>query len=214
MNEEYAAERHRMVVEQIEGRGLLDPRLLAAFESVPRHLFVPIGYRGHAYEDRALEIPAGQTISQPYVVAFMTQMLDLKGDERVLDVGTGSGYQTAILAQLAKEVHTIEFIPELAESAKRLLTSLRLKNIYYHVGDGSLGWPEAAAYKGIIVSAAAPSAPNPLLEQLSELGRLVIPIGAAREDQVLQVWQRRGDAYESQSMMGVSFVPLRGKYGR
>jgi protein-L-isoaspartate(D-aspartate) O-methyltransferase len=217
MKDDFETERHRMVAEQIAARGLRDPRLLAAFEAVPRHLFVPIEYRDHAYQDRALEIPAGQTISQPYIVAYMTDLLNLQGDERVLDVGTGSGYQTAILAHLAREIHTIEFIPELAESAKSLLTSLGRTNIHFHIGDGSSGFPEAAPYDGIIVSAAAPAVPKPLLEQLSEGGRLIIPIGperAEREEQALQVWRRVGDRFESKTVLGVAFVPLRGKYGR
>ena len=203
-----------MLTEQIEARGLHEPRLLAALEAVPRHLFVPEAYRAHAYEDRALTIGSGQTISQPYMVAFMTHLLDLKGDERVLDVGTGSGYQTAILAQLAREVHTIEYLPQLAESAEKSLGSLGLQNIHFHTGDGSLGWPDAAPYQGIIVAAAAPSAPKPLLEQLSDGGALVIPIGMTREDQVLQVWRRNGDQFESRDVFGVAFVPLRGKHGR
>jgi len=213
MSAVYEVERHRMVAEQIAGRGLRDPRLLAAFEAVPRHLFVPDEYRDYSYEDRALQIAAGQTISQPYMVAFMTHLLDLKGDERVLDVGTGSGYQTAILAHLANEVYTIEYIPELAGSAKILLTTLGFDHVHFHIGDGSLGWPEAAPYHGIIVSAAAPTVPKPLLEQLSYEGRLVVPIGEAGE-QVLQVWQRKGDEFESRTVIGVAFVPLRGKYGR
>jgi protein-L-isoaspartate(D-aspartate) O-methyltransferase len=214
MNGDYSAERRRMVEEQLAGRGLRDTRLLTAFETVPRHLFVPTSYREHAYEDRALQIPAGQTISQPYIVAFMTDLLELRGDERVLDVGTGSGYQTAILAHLAQDVHTIEYIPELAESAKELLTALELTNIDFHIGDGSSGWQPAAPYDGIIVSAAAPAVPPPLLEQLADGGRLVIPIGPEREEQGLQVWRRKGDQFESRTVLGVAFVPLRGKFGR
>lgn len=213
MNTDFALARKRMVDEQIVGRGLRDPRLLSAFEAVPRHLFIPPEQRDLAYEDMAVAIGAHQTISQPYIVAFMTHLLDLKGDERVLDVGTGSGYQAAILAHLAREVHTIELIARLAEDAHRLLSELGLNNVHPHVGDGSLGWPEAAPYDGIIVAAAGPAVPQPLLEQLADGGRLVIPVGDSRE-QVLQVWKRNGEEFESRSVFGVAFVPLRGKYGR
>ncbi len=173
---DYSLERRRMVVEQISARGLSDPRLLAAFESVPRHLFVPEKLRSVAYEDHPLEIGHGQTISQPYTVALMTSLLELSGDECVLEVGTGSGYQAAILSLLAGEVHTIELIPELAAGAEKLLSDLGIKNVTVHAGDGSLGWPGAAPFAGILVAAAAPRPPRPLCGQLAEGGRLVIPV--------------------------------------
>jgi len=212
MDDKYAPIRHKMVQRQIAGRGLNEPRLLAAFESVPRHLFVPEKVRHLAYADRPLPIGFGQTISQPYIVALMTDMLELRGDERVLDVGTGSGYQTAILAHMAGEVHTIEFVPELAAAAGRLFDELGLANVQCHVGDGSLGWPPAAPYEGIVVTAAAPSTPQPLLEQLTQGGRLVLPVGERRV-QALEIWERRGDDYVRKSVTTVAFVPLLGKHG-
>jgi protein-L-isoaspartate(D-aspartate) O-methyltransferase len=208
----YAAERKRMVKEQIARRGLDDPRLLAAFRRVPRHRFVPEKLRGLAYDDGPLPIGHGQTISQPYIVALMTDMLHLTGEERVLEVGTGSGYQAAILACLAKQVHTIEFVPELAQHAQESLQELGFDGVCLHVGDGSLGWPDAAPYDGIIVTAAAPAAPETLLDQLSDGGRLVLPVGG-RGFQELEYWQRRGEDYQSRVITGVAFVPLRGEHG-
>jgi protein-L-isoaspartate(D-aspartate) O-methyltransferase len=210
MIDQFEFDRHQMVKEQIVGRGLREPRLLAAFESVPRHLFVLEEDRHLAYADGALSIGFGQTISQPYIVAMMTHLLQLEGDERVLEVGTGSGYQAAILAHMAKEVHTIEFLPELAVRAKRLLSDC--PNVFCHVGDGSLGWREAAPYDGITVTAAAPKAPQDLLNQLKDGGRLVIPVGR-KGYQVLEVWKRHGDEFGYDEVIEVAFVLLRGKYG-
>lgn len=204
--------RHQMVAEQIARRGVEEERLLEAFRRVPRHAFVPLEYQEWAYADGPLPIGYGQTISQPYIVALMVHLLHLRGDERVLEIGTGSGYQAAILACLTKEVHTIEYIPELAQEAEQRLKVLGFENVYCHIGDGSLGWPEAAPYQGIIVAAAAPQVPRPLLEQLDEGARLVIPVGS-RGYQELQVWQRRGERFESQIVTGVAFVPLRGAHG-
>ena len=161
-------ERYRMVDEQLRMRGIQDGRVLAAFRSVPRHLFVPEESRPWAYADCPQPIGYGQTISQPYVTALMTESLRLAGSERILEVGTGSGYQTAILAHLAAEVHTIEIIPELAERAARTFAELGLTNIHSHIGDGSLGWPESALYDAILVAAAAPDVPQLLLDQLAE----------------------------------------------
>lgn len=207
---DFAEERKRMVEIQIMRRGLLESRLLNAFSIVPRHLFVPEEERDFAYGDGPLLIGCGQTISQPYIVALMTQLLELTGEERVLEVGTGSGYQSAILSLLAKEVHTIEFIPALAERAKRMLADY--PNVYCHVGDGSLGWLEAAPYDGIIVAAAAPKAPQTLLDQLKNGGRLVIPVGG-RGYQELEVWTRCMDEFDRRTEITVAFVPLRGKEG-
>lgn len=204
--------RKRMVKRQIARRGLKDPRLLAAFESVPRRLFVPKGYRYSAHDDRPLPIGFSQTISQPYIVALMTNLLGLKGDERVLEVGTGSGYQAAILGMLAGEVHTVEFVPELAEKADKLLKELSMDNVHVHFGDGSVGWPDAAPYTGILVAAAAPQAPQALLEQLEDGGRLVLPVGG-RGRQNLEIWERDGDAFSSKIVTAVAFVPLRGEQG-
>ncbi len=199
-----------MIETQIVGRGLHDPRLLAAFEIVPRHLFVREQDRHLAYADGPIPIGFEQTISQPYIVALMTNLLQLKGVERVLEVGTGSGYQAAILAHMAKEVHTIEFVPELAAQAEGLLSDY--SNVFCHLSDGSLGWQEAAPYDAIIVTAAAPKTPQDLLNQLKDGGRLVIPVGT-RGYQVLEVWTRHGDNFDCDEVIEVAFVPLRGKHG-
>lgn len=204
--------RKQMVKSQIVRRGLRDERLLAAFESVPRHLFVPEEYRYSAYDDSPLPIGFSQTISQPYIVALMTDLLKLKGDERVLEIGTGSGYQAAILGMMAKEVHTVEYLPELATASAKLLKELGFDNIHVHVGDGSLGWPEAAPYNGILVAAAAPQAPNTLLDQLTEGGRLILPVGG-RGKQNLEVWEKVEDEYINNIETAVAFVPLRGEEG-
>ena len=210
MRDQFKIDRHHMVEKQIVGRGLHDPRLLDAFESVPRHLFLPQGQDHLAYADGPLPIGYEQTISQPYIVALMTDSLQLAGDERVLEVGTGSGYQAAILAHMAQEVHTIEFVSELAMRAKRLLSDY--PNVFCHFGDGSLGWQEAAPYDAIIVTAAAPKAPQALLNQLKDGGRLVIPVGK-KSHQVLQVWTRHGNEFGYDEVTEVSFVALRGKHG-
>ena len=210
MKDQFEIDRHNMVEKQINKRGLYDPRLLAAFEIVPRHLFVLDKDRHRAYADGPLPIDFEQTISQPYIVALMTSLLQLKGDERVLEVGTGSGYQAAVLAHMAKEVHTIEFVPQLAARAEGLLSDY--PNVFCHLGDGSLGWWEAAPYDAIIVTAAAPKTPQVLLDQLKDGGRLVIPVGR-KGYQVLEVWTRRGDQFDCDEMTEVAFVPLRGKYG-
>lgn len=208
----YERERKRMVNTQIVRRGLRDPRLLVAFESVPRHLFVPEEYRYAAHDDSPLPIGFSQTISQPYIVALMTDLLRLKGDERVLEIGTGSGYQAAILGMMAGDVHTVEYVPELAAGADKLLKELGMDNVHVHFGDGSLGWPEAAPYAGILVAAAAPQIPRALLEQLEDGGRLVLPVGG-RGMQNLEVWERKGKTFESKVETAVAFVPLRGEQG-
>jgi protein-L-isoaspartate(D-aspartate) O-methyltransferase len=208
--EQFELDRRRMVEEQILGRGLRDPRLLAAFQSVPRHLFVPREDRHLAYADGPLPIGFDQTISQPYIVALMTSLLQLKGDERVLEVGTGSGYQAAVLSHMAGEVHTVEFLPQLAERAKELLSEY--PNVFCHIGDGSLGWQESAPYDGIIVTAAAPETPQTLLDQLKNSGRLVIPVGR-RGYQKLGLWTRQRDRFDCDELLEVAFVPLRGKHG-
>ncbi len=209
----FVKERRRMIDEQIERRGLCEPRLLAAFGSVPRHLFVPKEFRHMAYEDHPLPIGFGQTISQPYIVALMTCLLELKGGERVLEVGTGSGYQSAILAKLAGEVFTIEFVPELALQADHLLRELGFNNAHVRAGDGSVGWPEAAPYDAVVVTAAAPKVPKPLLRQLADGGRLVLPVGEQHDLQILEVITRSGEDFPQRSVVGVAFVPLRGQYG-
>jgi protein-L-isoaspartate(D-aspartate) O-methyltransferase len=204
--------REKMVSEQIARRGLQSPRLLEAFRSVPRHSFVPPDCQKNAYDDGPLPIGIGQTISQPYIVALMTSLLALEGDENVLEIGTGSGYQAAVLSRLAKTVHTIERHVPLAEHASEILSTLGYANIFVHTGDGTRGWPDDAPYQGILVTAAAPSPPQPLLDQLSEGGRLVIPVGD-HYGQDLQVWERRDGKFEPESIIPVVFVPLRGEFG-
>jgi protein-L-isoaspartate(D-aspartate) O-methyltransferase len=209
---DFRAERQRMLEEQLRPRGIYDARVLAAFANTPRHLFVPPESRPWAYADGPQPIGFDQTISQPYIVALMTQLLELTGSERVLEVGAGSGYQAALLAQLVAEIHTVEFIPELAERAARLLADLGLDNVHVHRGDGSEGWPVSAPYDAILVAAAAPQVPPPLLEQLSPQGRLVLPVGR-RGFQQLELWRRAGADYEHENILPVAFVPLRGKHG-
>jgi len=208
----YAAERQNMVEEQIAGRDIRDQRLLAAMREVPRHLFVPEEHRRHAYHDGPLPIGGGQTISQPYIVALMTQLLNLTGEETVLEIGTGSGYQAAVLSQMAQQVHTIERDRRLAQTAAGVLRELNYANVCVHLGDGSLGLPEYAPYQAILITAAAPQAPPVVLEQLAEGGRLVVPVGG-RMGQYLEKWQRRGETFEQDVLVPVAFVPLRGKYG-
>lgn len=201
-----------MVYEQIERRGIRHPGVLNAMRTVPRHLFVPYELRDHAYEDGALGIGSGQTISQPYIVALMTSLLVLGGDENILEVGTGSGYQAAILSYLGRTVHTVERHGELAKEAAYRLYNLGIDNVIVHEGDGSLGWPENAPYQAILVTAAAPVLPETLAEQLDEGGRLVIPVGP-RGKQELQRWQRERGRLDYESIIPVAFVPLRGNYG-
>jgi protein-L-isoaspartate(D-aspartate) O-methyltransferase len=208
----YASQRYRMVEDQIFGRDICDSRVLDAMRSVPRHRFVPQRDRHLAYTDGPLLIGHNQTISQPYIVALMTELLNLRGDEVVLEVGTGSGYQAAILGLLAREVHTIERHAELAARAQMVLEEIGLANVTIHVGDGSTGLPEHAPYQAIIVTAAAPRVPQPLLDQLAEGGRLVLPVGSLG-GQSLERWVRRGDQFNHRVITAVAFVPLRGEYG-
>lgn len=211
-DDEYRIARTNMVQKQIAARGVLDPTLLAVFESVPRHRFVPDDELAWAYADGPLPIGHGQTISQPYIVALMTELLQVKSSHHVLEVGTGSGYQAAILGRLANEVETIEVLPDLADRAAGTLADLGYTNVHVHCGDGSLGWPQGSPYDGVLVAAAAPEAPKPLLDQLKDGGRLVIPVGD-RGYQQLEVWLRKGEEFERQVNLAVAFVPLRGKYG-
>jgi protein-L-isoaspartate(D-aspartate) O-methyltransferase len=204
--------RNLMVAEQIEQRGIHDPRVLDAMRRVPRELFVPPEQRAWAFHDGPLPIGWKQTISQPYMVAYMAEQLHLNGSENVLEIGSGSGYQAAVLSMLAATVHTVELVPELAEKARLNLLGLGYKNVVVHTGDGTLGWPPAAPYHGIIVTAAAPRPPQPLLEQLAEAGRMVIPIGH-QEGQLLQVWRKTSDHFEHEDVLPVTFVPLRGQFG-
>ncbi|MBC7251790.1 MAG: protein-L-isoaspartate(D-aspartate) O-methyltransferase [Anaerolineae bacterium] len=209
---EYDRARERMVQSQIEARGIKDPRVLEAMRQVPRHLFVPVDMRGSAYRDSPLPIGEGQTISQPYIVALMTEMLELSGEERVLEIGTGSGYQAAILSLLAREVYTVERLPSLAQRAEEVLRQLGYTNVHIRVGDGTLGWPEHAPYEAIIVTAASPEVPAPLLDQLADGGRLVAPVGP-RWNQTLVRVRREGDRFHRERLTAVAFVPLVGKHG-
>lgn len=202
----------RMVDDQIILRGVHDERLLDALRRVPRHWFVPEEYAQIAYSDGPLPIGHGQTISQPYIVALMTELLELRGEENVLEVGTGSGYQAALLASLARQVHTIERHASLAEKAKSILTRLGLTNVTVHVGDGSLGLLDYSPYQAIMVTAAAPSVPKPLFDQLDEGGRLVLPEGGVG-GQVLDRWRKQGGKFEQEHIAPVAFVPLRGQHG-
>jgi protein-L-isoaspartate(D-aspartate) O-methyltransferase len=208
-SQDFAEERRRMVETQLIRRGIHDPRVLAALGAVPRHLFVPEESIQWAYADSPQPIGFDQTISQPYIVALMSQSLNLTGSERVLEVGTGSGYQAAILAQLAAEVHSIELIPQLAERATRTLASLGLTNLHIHCANGSLGWPESAPYEAILVAAAASQVPPPLLKQLADHGRMILPVGPPGAQQ-LEYWWRVGDTFEYKVLLPVAFVPLRG----
>lgn len=211
-NQRFKEDRRKMVQEQLLSRGITDRRVLEAMEQVPRHRFVPPAYQHLAYVDGPLPIGEGQTISQPYMVALMSSLLELAGEEIVLEVGTGSGYQAAVLAALAGQVFTVERHPPLVESARRIFSELGIENVTVVQGDGSRGYPEKAPYQGILVTAAAPQVPRPLFEQLAEGGRLVLPVGGVR-GQNLHVWRRQGERFESRSVAPVAFVPLRGEHG-
>jgi protein-L-isoaspartate(D-aspartate) O-methyltransferase len=209
---DFEEQRNHMVNEHLLGRDIRDLRVLEAMRTIPRHLFISPEYALHAYADSPLPIGGEQTISQPYIVALMTQLLNLQGREKVLEIGTGSGYQAAILAYLASEVYTVERIAQLARKSEATLRQLGLKNVYFHIGDGTRGWAEYAPYDCIIVTAAAPQVPDALLEQLVDGGLLVIPVGG-RGNQSLQRIQRRGQDYETEVTVPVAFVPLKGDFG-
>ncbi len=208
----FEVERLEMVRTQIERRGVRDQHVLEAMRKVPRHLFIPRDNKIYSYSDFPLSIGQGQTISQPYIVAAMSELLALKGYERVLEIGTGSGYQTAILCELAGEVFSIERIKSLADIAQERLAALGYSNVHVSSGDGTLGWKEYAPYEAILVTAASPSVPHSLISQLAEGGRLVIPVGE-RYSQVLQLWEKQGGQLHSSNCMGVVFVPLIGEEG-
>jgi protein-L-isoaspartate(D-aspartate) O-methyltransferase len=210
--DEFTQVRQGMLEQQIAARGIHDPRVLAAMGKVLRHCFVMPDDLPWAYSDGPLPIGHGQTISQPYIVALMTELLDVQPSDRALEVGTGSGYQAAVLAELAAEVHTVEVIPELARQAEKALSDLGYSTVHVHTGDGSPGWPDAAPYQKILVAAGAPEVPRPLLEQLAQGGSLVIPAGG-RGVQQLEVWKRAGRDFTCQKNLEVCFVPLRGRFG-
>jgi protein-L-isoaspartate(D-aspartate) O-methyltransferase len=204
--------RARMVDQQLRGRDVTDARVLEVVGRIPRHLFVPSASAHLAYRDMPLPIGQRQTISQPYIVALMSQTLGLRGHERVLEVGTGSGYQAAVLAGLAAQVYSLERLPELAKRARAILATLGLNNVEVVVADGSGGLPAHAPYQAIVVTAAAPRPPQPLLDQLADGGRLVIPVGGM-EGQMLERWTRRGQDFAGERIAPVAFVPLVGEFG-
>jgi protein-L-isoaspartate(D-aspartate) O-methyltransferase len=204
--------RERMVVEQIAGRGVGDPRVLAALRRVPRHEFVPDDVRGEAYEDRPLPIGHGQTISQPYIVAVMAELARIGPGDRVLEVGTGSGYAAAVLAELAADVYTIEIVEPLAEQARRNLERAGYGRVHVRAGDGYRGWPEAAPFDAVLVAAAAPRLPAPLVEQLAPGGRLVIPVSrGAGFEQELEVHVKTAEGLRVERVFPVRFVPMTGE---
>ena len=205
----WAKLREEMVRTQIASRGVRDPRVLEAMRTVPRHLFVPEEIRDQAYEDSPQPIGEGQTISQPYIVGLMSELLELKPGDRVLEIGTGSGYQAAVLATMGCEVYSIEIRPELARTAEQRLRSLGLDRVHVRTGDGYGGWPEVAPFAGIIVTAAPERVPQPLLDQLAEGGHMVIPVGAFYQH--LKVITRTKDGYTERDVIPVRFVPMTGK---
>jgi protein-L-isoaspartate(D-aspartate) O-methyltransferase len=204
--QDLAADRERMVTDQIEKRGVRDPRVLAALRALPRHELVPPEQRAHAYEDRPLPIGAGQTISQPYIVAVMTELLELDGSEKVLEIGTGSGYQAAVLGMLACEVYSIEIVPALADRARRTLAETGHQNVQVRTGNGYLGWPERAPFDRIIVTAAPPELPRALVDQLAPGGILVAPVGTLRQEMLIVRKTEAGIV--EQRTISVRFVPM------
>ena len=197
-----------MVKRQIIARGVKDPRVIKAMERVKRHLFVPERYRAYSYNDHPLPIGEGQTISQPYIVAFMTEALDLKPDDKVLEIGTGSGYQAAILAELVKEVYTIEIIGRLGKRARQTLERLSYNNIHVKIGDGYKGWPDKAPFDAVIVTCAPERIPEALVRQLKEGGHMVIPVGGVGSIQRLLKLTKKGGKIEEHEEMLVRFVPM------
>lgn len=210
---DYSIARRRMVEQQIIARGVTDQRVIEAMKTVPRHLFVTAGLQGHAYSDSSLPIGEKQTISQPYMVAAMTAALELKGDERILEIGTGSGYQTAILATLAKRVYSIERIAVLAGRARKVLDQLHLSNVNIKIADGTLGWKEQAPFDGILVAAGSPEVPTYYLEQLEVGGKLVLPVGDRSQQVLIRVIRQADGSFINEQLMGCRFVPLIGEQG-
>jgi protein-L-isoaspartate(D-aspartate) O-methyltransferase len=211
-NAEFAPELANMIETQLRRRGVSDAAVLAAMEAVPRHKFVAEEFRARAYDDAPLPIGAGQTISQPYIVAAMTMALHLRPSDRVLEIGAGCGYQAAILSHLAKEVFTVERHPELALAASERLARLGYANVHVHCGDGTLGLPESGPFDAILVAAAAPSVPEPLLAELAEGGRMILPVGDV-DHQELQLIEKQGTALLKSTLEGCRFVPLVGYHG-
>jgi len=212
MENDYRLAREDMVRTQLIPRGISDARVLDAMRKVPREKFVPDPMKMYAYEDSPLSIGNSQTISQPYIVALMTEALELAGDQKVLEIGTGSGYQAAILSRLCNAVYTVERIAPLSERAGKTLEEIGYKNIHLKVYDGTLGWSENAPYDAIMVTAGAPTIPDPLIAQLKEGGRLVVPVGDRVSQELIKV-VRKGDSYYQEDLGGVRFVNLIGEYG-
>jgi len=211
-DDNFSKEREYMVATQLIPRGIRDPRVLEAMRRVPRHLFIDGPAGRSAYDDMALPIGEGQTISQPYMVAVMTELLELKGEEKVLEIGTGSGYQAAVLAELCREVYTIELVAALGERAAKKFSGLYYQNIHLKVGDGTLGWPEKGPFDRVIITAAAPRIPDPLLEQLALDGILIIPVGSRYSQQLLKI-RKKADGLTEEYHTPCVFVPLLGEYG-
>jgi len=212
VTDRFATARERMVQEQLAARGITDRRVLAVMGEVPRHLFVDDAMQGRSYGDHPLPIAAGQTISQPYIVAFMTQVLQLQGHEKVLEIGTGSGYQAAILSRLCHKVYTVERVNTLLAGARRMFDSLRYFNIVAKMDDGTLGWPEFAPFDAIIVTAGGPEVPKPLIDQLADPGRLVIPVGDQDIQSLHLVTKEKGEI-RIEHLASVRFVELIGEHG-
>jgi len=210
--DQYGTWRARMVQEQLVARNITDNRTLAAMAEVPRHLFVDDAMRNRAYGDHPLPIGSGQTISQPYIVALMTQALQLQGHEKVLEIGTGSGYQAAILSRMCARVYTVERINSLLASARRVFDKLRYYNIQSKLDDGTLGWPEQGPFDAIIITAGGPVIPQPLIDQLADPGRLIIPVGDQSE-QSLRLLTKHDGLVETEDLASVRFVDLVGEYG-
>ena len=208
MNDDFTIQRQRMVHNQIKVRGVRDPRVLDAMMKVPRHLFVPSAYSAGAYNDSPLPIGEGQTISQPYIVAFMTESLEVKKTDRILEIGTGSGYQAAILAELAAEVYTIELLPKLGTRARKLLEDLGYNNIQVKIGDGYKGWPEKAPFDAVIVTAAPEDIPPALVDQLKEGGKMIIPVGPVGGVQNLIRGVKQKGKLITKDVLPVRFVPM------
>lgn len=204
--------RYQMVERQLAGRGITDERVLEAMREVPRHRFVPEDMGDMAYRDTPLPIGHGQTISQPYIVAYMTQTLHLTPDNRVLEVGTGSGYQVAILSRLANQIYTVERVEELSRCAEQIVQELGYDNIAFRVGDGGYGWPEVAPFDAIIVTAAAPEVPQPLIAQLADGATLVAPVGPAGYQELVRL-TKQGEGTKVEHLVPVAFVPLVGEHG-
>lgn len=204
------ASREAMVRSQILARGVQEPRLVAALRRIPRHLFLEDAYRSEAYADHPVPIGEGQTITQPYVAALMTELLELSPESRTLEVGTGSGYESALLASLSREVYSIEIVPSLSQEAQARLSSLGFTNVHFRIGDGYVGWPEKAPFDAILVAAAPRAVPQPLLDQLAPGGKMVIPVGASYQE--LKVYSKsREGALAERSVLPVRFVPMTGE---